>query len=286
MSPEAERSADNPAALYPVGSVSKALGLLGLLKDRRSLRVTEVSRELGIAVSTAHRLLAMFEQFGFLEQHGRNSVYTIGSALLEISMSISGQLDIETAMRPFLKDLVREVNETALLCVLRGSQAVYLDAVESTHGVRAVSQTGRSLPAHLTAGGKALLAESSPADICRIYPAEYIGRLAHKPQIARSALLLELRSIRERGYAMDAEEGDQHLLACAAVVRDGAGVARASIVLAGPASRVARYEPGRLPAAVQAACAKASAALASAPGVIQRPAPISVDAPAAARRRE
>lgn len=246
-------------ASYPIGSVAKALGLLRLLGDHQSLRVTDVSRELGVAPSTAHRLLAMFEQFGYLQQAERNSVYSIGPALVEIATSITGQLDIETTVRPHLLDLVREVNETALLCILRGDRSLYLDAVESSHSLRAVSRNGRSIPAYATAGGKALLAELSPAELQRIFPHEDLKRITPKTLATRSALLNELRRIRERGYAMNAEESELHFAACAAVVRDRAGSARAAIVLAGPAARFRRYETGRIAAAVRAACANASA---------------------------
>jgi DNA-binding IclR family transcriptional regulator len=256
LKPEAGR-----AASYPIGSVGKALALLGLLRDHQTLRVMEVSRELRIAPSTAHRLLAMFEQFGFLHQEERNSAYTIGPALVEVATAITGHLDIETAVRPHLIDLARELNETALLCILRGDRSLYLDAVESTHSLRAVSQNGRSVAAYATAGGKALLAELSLPELRRIFPDEDLKRMTPKTMATRTSLFNELRRIRERGFAVNAEESELHFAACAAVVRDRVGFARAAIVLAGPAARFRRYEPGRIAASVRAACANASAAL-------------------------
>jgi len=248
-------------ALYPIGSVGKALALLGLLNDRKTLRVMDVSRKLEIAPSTAHRLLAMFEQYGFLSQAERHAAYTIGPALVEIATSIAGRLDIETALHPQLIGVSREFNETALLCVLRGDQALYLDAVESTHGLRAVSRNGRSLPAHATAGGKALLAELSDLDFRRRYPNEELETLTPRTYGSRTALMHELGRIRERGYAVNSGESELHFAACAAVVRDRAGFARASIVLAGPASRFRRYESGRIAGAVRAAASDASSSL-------------------------
>jgi DNA-binding IclR family transcriptional regulator len=250
-----------PAA-YPIGSVGKALGVLRMLTDRKTLRVTEVSRELLIAPSTAHRLLAMFEQCGFLQQKDRNSFYTVGPALAEIATVISEQLDIETAIRPHMLGLVHEFNETALLCVLRGDRAVFLDCVESTRGLRAVSQTGRAVPAHIVAGGKALLAELSPAELACVYPREDLKRVTHKTLATRTALLNDLRRIRDRGFATNSEESEPRFAAYAAAVRDRVGQARAAIVLAGPASRFRRYDPLRIAAAVRAACADAGAALA------------------------
>jgi DNA-binding IclR family transcriptional regulator len=248
-------------ASYPISSVEKALGVLNMLADRKTLRVKEVSRELLIAPSTAHRLLAMFEQSGFLHQKGRNSFYTVGPALARVATVISDHLDIETAIRPQLLELVSEFNETALVCVLREDHAVFLDCVESSRGVRAVSQTGRVVPAHVVAGGKALLAELSPTDLVRVYPGEYLKRMTRKSLATRTALFDDLRRIRDRGFATNTEESEPRFAAYAAAVRDRVGHARAAIVLAGPASRFRRYEPGRIAAAVRAACAAAGAAL-------------------------
>jgi DNA-binding IclR family transcriptional regulator len=245
------------------GSVGKALALLRMLQDHKTLRVMDVSRGLGIAPSTAHRLLTMFAESGFLRQETRNSAYSIGPALVEFATVIAGQVDIEMLVRPYVSELARELNETALLCVLRGDRVVYLDAVESTHALRAVSQTGRSIPAHATAGGKALLAQVAVPDLCRIYPNESLGRLTPKTVDSRTALLAQLARIRERGYALNAEESELHFAACGAVVRDRTGMPKAAIVVAGPAARLRRYEPGRVAAAVRSACANASAVLAT-----------------------
>ncbi len=249
------------APSYPINSVGRALELLKMLRKTQRLRVTEVSRELRLAPSTAHRLLAMFEQAGLLEHHDRHSFYTLGPALIDLATAIAEHLDIEAVVRPFLVDLVKEVNETAHLCILRGPDAIFLDCVESTQGLRAVSRKGRAIPAYATASGKALLAELSPLQLERLYPTEELNRLTRKTLSSRSALANELRRCRERGYAVNAEESERDFVAFAAVIRDRAGMSRGSIVVAGPASRFKRYPLGKIAEAVRAACAAAGRAL-------------------------
>jgi DNA-binding IclR family transcriptional regulator len=246
---------------YPIHSVEKALGLLAMLKDRDRLRVTDVSRELNVAPSTAHRLLSMFERAGFLSQVERNAAYTIGTTLVGLATSIAGQLDIEKMLRPHLNQLAREVNETVHVCILRDDKVVFLDCVESSQPLRAVSRKGQSIPAYATSGGKALLAELSEPEVERIFPREDLEKLTRKTIASRTSLLNELRRTRDRGYAKNAEESQLAFSSFASVVRDRTGYARASIVIAMPASRLRRYESGRLEAAVRAACAHASAAL-------------------------
>lgn len=249
------------APSYPIHSVEKALALLTLLKDHDRLRVTDVSRKLDVAPSTAHRLLVMFERAGLLRQTERNAPYVIGPTLVDLATLIAGHLDIETMVRPHLAQLVREVNETAHVCVLRDDKVFFLDCVESSQPLRAVSRKGQTISAHATSGGKALLAELSELEVQRIFPSEDLERLTRKTISSRTLLLNELRRTRQRGYAKNAEESELSFSSFASVIRDRTGYARASIVTAGPASRIRRYEAGRLEAAVRAACAHASAAL-------------------------
>ena len=53
---------------YPIESVDNALKVLLLLGEEPKLRLTDVSRYLGVASSTAHRLLAMLQYRGFVRQ--------------------------------------------------------------------------------------------------------------------------------------------------------------------------------------------------------------------------
>jgi DNA-binding IclR family transcriptional regulator len=251
---------DDPAA-ERVGSAGLALQLLTMLQSRRHLRVIDVSRELGVAPSTAHRLLAVFERFHFVEQASSYGRYAVGPALTEIARSLARHVDIETILRPHVDALVTEINETVHSCVLRGGNVLFLESIECSHVVRAVSRTGRLIPAHATASGKALLAELSDAELLRLFPSETLPRLTRKTIVKRSVLFAELQRVRELGYATNDSESERDFAACAAVVHDRRGIARAAIVVAGPAVRLRRLDPGRLATTVLSACRDASACL-------------------------
>jgi len=255
------KTGDDDPEVERVGSAGLALMLLTVLQSRRHIRVIDVSRELGVAPSTAHRLLAVFERFRFVEQASSHGRYTVGPALTDIARSLSRHLDIETILHPHVAALATELNETVHSCVLRGDSVLFLESIECSHAVRAVSRTGRAIPAYATASGKALLAELSDAELLRLFPREDLTRLTRKTIAKRSVLFAELRRIRARGYALNVSESERDFAACAAVVRDRRGIARASIVVAGPAVRLRRLEPERFSATVLAACMDASAAL-------------------------
>src|SRR5437763_16212817 len=65
---------------YPIASVDRALRLLLLVAQRSRLRLSEASEALGVAPSTAHRLLAMLVFHDLVRQEDRYA-YVPGPAL-------------------------------------------------------------------------------------------------------------------------------------------------------------------------------------------------------------
>jgi hypothetical protein len=150
------RGAERPA--YPIASVDKALRLLMLFREQTRVRLSEASEHLGVAHSTAHRLLAMLAYHGFVRQERDSRAYVAGPALVEIGLAAIRQMDIRLHARPVLEDLAASFAETAHLAVLEGASVRYLDAVESSRALRVAARTGATLPANCTASGKAMLA--------------------------------------------------------------------------------------------------------------------------------
>src|SRR3954451_6402279 len=102
---------------YPVESVDRALALLLLLGERKSMSVSEASRAVGVAPSTAHRLLAALQYRGFVAQDPSTRAAGRGPVLLELGLSVVRGLDIRAQARPVMERLVREVGETAHLAI-------------------------------------------------------------------------------------------------------------------------------------------------------------------------
>lgn len=69
-----------PTPQYRLESVDNALQILMLLVTRTEIRLTDVSVHLGVASSTAHRLLAMLQYRGLIRQDPRTKAYQAGQA--------------------------------------------------------------------------------------------------------------------------------------------------------------------------------------------------------------
>jgi IclR family acetate operon transcriptional repressor len=250
-----------PASAYPIESVANALKLLLVFRDRPAIRVAEAGRYLGVARSTAHRLLAMLAQFGFVVQDARTRAYHAGPALTAIGSSVVANDDLQTAARPQLEALVSMFDETVHLCTLRGSDVAFLAGVESSRALRTGDRTGRVLPAHATSAGKALLATLGDAAIRERFPHEALPGVTRRTIRTRSALVRELAQTRARGFAINGAESETGLAALGCVIYSRAGEARAAITISGPQARFRVADRARMVAALRSACAAVSATL-------------------------
>jgi DNA-binding IclR family transcriptional regulator len=224
---------------YPIGSVNNALRLLLAFRENPRIRLSDASVYLDVAHSTAHRLLAMLAYHGFVRQEESTKAYVAGPALVEVGLAVVNRMDIRTVARPILLDLKERFGETVHLVVLEGNMVRYLDGIESDYALRVAGRLGTTLPAHCTSVGKALLAEFDADTLKRLYPKDS----ALKPMTPKSITTLsrlhkELAGVRERGYATNRSESEDDVSSVAAVVRDPGGLARASISVAAPTSRM------------------------------------------------
>lgn len=206
---DAPASIGGPEPQYPIESVDNALKVLLLLGERSELRLTDVANYLGVATSTAHRLLAMLHYRGFIRQGERGKAYVPGTALTGVAFSILQRFDVKETLRPFLERLNGELTETVHLGILDGTTVRFIDAIESPRAVRVASRLGQSMAAHCTSTGKAMLAQLSTEDLRRLYPDEELKGLTANSIRRRSELEREVEVARSLGYATSSEESEE-----------------------------------------------------------------------------
>jgi IclR family acetate operon transcriptional repressor len=237
----------NNEGVASLRSVENALRVLTLLLNGRSLRVTDVAAELGIARSTAHRLLTTLRAYGFAAQ-GANRQYRAGSALSKVELA--------PRLRPTLEALALEVNETVHLMVLEGLNIRFIDSIEAQRTLRVGPRIGVTLPAHLTSGGKVLLAGLKQSAIDALFADQY-----QRGGIDRDSLNAVLAEVREKGYASNIEESEIGVCAVGAAIRDPFGLPLAAVAIAAPSARTSSADLRRLGETVRAVAERVSKGL-------------------------
>lgn len=238
-----------------VSSVDNALTLLKALRDHPSLAVKEGAELLGVAPSTAHRLLSSLAAHGFVAQDPANRRYGPGPALLAVALASLRRVDVRRVGRPHLVALAAEIRETVSLAVAEGAKVRFIDSVEGPELIRVASRTGEVVPAHLSSVGKIMLSGLADDELARLYPAAQLAALTDRSITTRPALLAELQSVRAAGFATSFEESSVGLSAVGVPITDRLGHVLAAIGVSVPASRL---DHDRIDAIVGAAKARAT----------------------------
>lgn len=233
---------------YALDSVDNALRLLQMLRDQGKLRVSQAASELGIARSTAHRLLATLVYRGFAEQD-EDRCYRPGPSLaLPLGDSLQ---QLRDAAHPAMDRLCEHLGETVNLMVRAGPQTRFLLSVESPQMLRVGDRRGTILPAAKSSGGKALLAELEPGELSALYR---IG--PEEPAVSQAEwekLTRELKLTRRRGYGVNTEETETGVYAIGMAVHDASGLAAGALSVAVPTVRVSKQRTSAFVAGLRVA---------------------------------
>lgn len=221
---------------YPISSVGNALRLLLLFREQQSMRLTDACAYLGVAHSTAHRLLAMLIQHGFVRQDVSRA-YRPGPMLVEIGLAVVQKMDVRMQAHSFLEALASEFGETVHLVAPEGAQVRYVDAVESDRALRVTARMGQILPAHCTSAGKALLGELSPEQVRELYSGKELVRKTAQSLRTLHELETVLEKVRKQGYATNREESEEGVGSVAIALVNAAGRPVGAIAVALPVNR-------------------------------------------------
>ena len=228
---------------YTVESVDNALRLLLMLQSEGSVRLSDAATELGVARSTVHRLLGTMVSRGFAVQDERRR-YVPGPAFFASSSYPVNARLLRSVARPHLTRLSEQVQETTHLLVRDGSAVRFVDSVEGSQALRVGGRVGVTLPAYLTSGGKALLAELDRSQLDQLY--------ADDPLAPPSAALIRtLAAVRRRGYGTNVGETERGLSAVGVCVRTPDGAAVAAMTISAPSLRLTRARMPEMATAIR-----------------------------------
>lgn len=205
----------------PIQVAERLFQVVETLAENGPMGIMELSSLLGFHKSTTHRLVASLQYMGYIRQDEDSLKYTLSLRFLEIGSKILKQTSVAALVHPPLKKFSEQIGETVHLVHREGTDAVYIDKVESNIGsIRMVSRVGSRIPLYCSGVGKALLAELPDEQIREIWDGSEIRRLTPNTIVTFEALMTRIEKIRERGYALDDEENEEGVRCIAVSLHD------------------------------------------------------------------
>ena len=123
------------------------------------------------------------------------------------------------------------------LGVLDGGQIRYVDVRESPHRFRLAERIGGSDYLHCTALGKCHLAFLPFEETRQLLKEQGMPRQTPHTIVAVTALKAELDRVRQKGFALDAQESMEGAFCIGVPILDPAGAPIAAISISGPVTR-------------------------------------------------
>lgn len=229
-----------------VQSVDRALVLLEeLARDDRGRRLTDLSRQTGLSLTTVHRLLTTLEQRRFVQFSAMDNAWHIGLQAFAVGSSFTRERNFVAPALPFLRRLRDQTRETANLGVVEDSEVVLVNQVQSREIIRAISEVGGRSPMTSSGMGKVFLASYTREEVDAVIRRHGMPRATKTTLTCREALQTQLSKARDDGYAVDDEEHTPGLRCVAAPVYDDKADVICAVSISGLRMRMT---PERLPA--------------------------------------
>ena len=168
-----------------------------------------------------------------MEPGTRVNASRLGIKLLQLGATVTARLDVRLAALPAMERLNEETDQTLLLWLRRGGEAVCIERVEGGQIANVTIRVGDALPLYLGAGPVALLAFAERSDWDAYLASTELTPRRPESLITAASVRVELEDARRRGYAV----ADQDLIASFGAlgvpIFDHQGKVRAAISISG-----------------------------------------------------
>lgn len=184
-------------------SIRRAMTVLRILATARSagLGVSEIARQAGLTLPTAHRLLRVLVGEGIVEQNGRTRRYALGGEIPLMALARPAASPVLPLALPDLAAAVDIFGDTGFLTLRSGLDTVCLARRVGRYPIQVLAlDVGDRRPLGVSSAGFAMLARL-PAAEARSILIQNEARLAPYG-MGLSEAMQAVSQVRTRGYAL------------------------------------------------------------------------------------
>ena len=188
-----------------IEAVMKTLRIITVLSEEGAMGTTRLSQQLGLSKSTVHHHLNTLCARGFVIKKG--SKYRLSLRFLEFGERVRTDSVIYNDSRSEVRSLAEDTNRPTHLLAEEQGVGVVVMTEKGRDGVPSHYRVGEHVRLHTLASGKAILANLPEQRIAEILEQrELMDRTAETTNRV-DGLMKELTTVRERGCAVERNNG-------------------------------------------------------------------------------
>ena len=239
-----------------VGVLDKTMAILQAFSGGNdALNPRDIAGRTAISLPTVYRLAHALENHGLLKKEGER--FKLGVALMHLGARAAQGIELRREILPHLEWLSERTGENAELHVRREEARIPIELAQSSQNLRPFVELGASLPLHLGAAGKVLLAWLPEPEQASLATAS-AARFGPAEALDAEALREQLRKVRMEGWAVSDGERSPGVAAIAAPVFGIGGKVEGALLLSAPSVRLPAKQRRRFVLLVREAAAWAS----------------------------
>ena len=202
-----------------MGGLAKGLAVIrAFTREHAALSLSDVARSACIPAATARRCLLTLEDGGYVTRSGRT--FLLRPKVLELGAAYLESMNIEQVTRTHLEELARATSDSAALCVLDGTEIVYVARASVRTLVRLEAHVGSRFPAHATSTGRVLFAGVGAERLERYLHTTRFEALTERTVTDPARLRSAIEDCRRAGYSVVEDELAYGVIALAVPVYD------------------------------------------------------------------
>jgi IclR family pca regulon transcriptional regulator len=215
------RTKSPPRRREAMGGLAKGLSVIrAFARDRPTLSLSDIAAATGMPAATARRCLLTLEELGYVTRSGRQ--FVLRPKVLELGAAYLESMNIEQLTKTHLEELARSTGDSAALCVLDGTETVYVARASIRTLLRLEAHVGSRFPAHATSTGRVLLAGLSAEHLRQYFDTVTLEALTDRTVTDPVRLRQIIEECRRSGHAAVEDELAYGVVALAVPVFDQA----------------------------------------------------------------
>ncbi len=202
-----------------MGGLAKGLSVIrAFTRDRPTLSLSDIAAATHLPAATTRRCLLTLEELGYVAHSGRQ--FVLRPKVLELGAAYLESMNIELLTKTHLEELARNTGDSAALCVLDGTEIVYVARASIRTLMRLEAHVGSRFPAHATSTGRVLLAGLSADHLKNYFDTVKPEALTDKTVTDPVKLRQLIEECRQSGYSAVEDELAYGVVALAVPVFD------------------------------------------------------------------
>lgn len=187
-------------------TVKTAVQILTMFSDQTpAITVTSAANHFGLTPSASSRLLSSLASTGIIQREPDRS-YRPGPLAYRLGLLYYAHNRLADIMNDGARRVVARTGMTCWVSVLSGADCMLLSRFPGPHDHGFHVNAGYLLPANASAGGKALLARLSDAELKKFLDPAKLNAWTERSKIDIEVLCADLEQIRQRSWSLCAGE--------------------------------------------------------------------------------